>query len=171
MDLNKRNYLSLLSFLLIPVLFLWNPSWISLMGVQPYWPLFWLLPWSIINGSLIGCLTGLIIGIILDSINNDLYTQIPGLILCGIWFGKLGNYKKNFFTKFKYGLSCSVGSLLCGLIYFSQIIYSNYVYKNFFSLSFGIRNIFSQVFLTGLLAPIFCSLLFTFFNKNRKRNT
>ena len=81
-SLIKNNY-SLLSFLLIPLLCFWNPIWFSVMGVQPYWPIFWLLPWSILNGPINGLIIGFIIGIILDSINNDIYTQVPGLLICG----------------------------------------------------------------------------------------
>jgi len=107
----KNNY-SLLSFVLIPILSLWNPSWFSVMEIQPYWPIFWLLPWSVLNGPIYGIITGCIMGIILDSINNDIYTQVPGLLICGFWFGKLNNLKH----RYQYGLVASIGSLTCGLI-------------------------------------------------------
>ena len=51
--------LSIISFIFIPIIFLWHPNWLGFLGVQPYWPLFWLLPWSIINGSINGLLVGL----------------------------------------------------------------------------------------------------------------
>ena len=51
--------LSTISFIFIPIIFLWHPNWLGFLGVQPYWPLFWLLPWSIINGSINGLLVGL----------------------------------------------------------------------------------------------------------------
>ena len=84
----KRN-LYLISFLLIPIFFLWNPNSLSLFGNQPYWPLFWLLPYSMINGSFLGLLVGLFLGITLDSLTpTSFLTQIPGLSLCGFWFGR-----------------------------------------------------------------------------------
>ena len=46
-----HQYLSLISFLIIPLVIFWNPSWLSLMGYQAYWPIFWLLPWALIHGS------------------------------------------------------------------------------------------------------------------------
>ena len=53
------NNLSIISFIFIPIIFLWHPNWLGFLGVQPYWPLFWLLPWSLINGSINGLLVGL----------------------------------------------------------------------------------------------------------------
>ena len=52
------NNLSIISFIFIPIIFLWHPNWLGFLGVQPYWPLFWLLPWSMINGSINGLLVG-----------------------------------------------------------------------------------------------------------------
>ena len=51
--------LSIISFIFIPIIFLWHPNWLGFLGVQPYWPLFWLLPWAMINGSINGLLVGL----------------------------------------------------------------------------------------------------------------
>ena len=161
----KNNY-SLLSFLLIPLLSLWNPIWFSVMGVQPYWPIFWLLPWSILNGSINGLIIGFIIGIILDSINNDIYTQVPGLLICGFWFGKLGVLK----YRYQYGLLASLGSLVCGSIYFFQIILNNHQKNPDWLISFGLKNIFGQILLTGLFAPILSIYLYKLFSKDFKKN-
>ena len=114
----KKN-LSIFSFILIPVLFLWHPNWIGLLGNQPYWPLFWLLPWSIIYGSKNGLIVGLFLGITLDSIALDNnFTQIPGLVLCGIWFGRFRTCSNFWVDHFRYGLICSFGSFICGILYF-----------------------------------------------------
>ena len=161
-----KNNFSLLSFLMIPLLSLWNPSWFSVMGVQPYWPIFWLLPWSILYGPINGLIIGFIIGIILDSINHDIYTQVPGLLICGFWFGKFDNLKH----RYQYGLVASLGSLICGLIYFVQIIVDNYQTNPDWLLSFGLKNIFGQILLTGLFAPVLSICLYELFSKNPKRN-
>ena len=87
-----HQYLSLISFLIIPLVIFWNPSWLSLMGYQAYWPIFWLLPWALIHGPFKSMLVGFLLGFILDTINTDLYTQIPGLMLCGFWFGQIGRF-------------------------------------------------------------------------------
>ena len=162
----KSLNLPIISFLIIPIMIFWNPVVFSLMGVQPYWPLFWVLPWAILNGTFNGIISGLFLGLVLDSLNNDYHTQIPGLIICGIWFGRMTEYRHRI-NKFKFGLLASMGTLICGLIYFLQIIISNGQTDRFYLVSFAIKNIFSQVFLTGLLAPIFCSWLYMLFYKKR----
>ena len=163
-DLNQ--YLSIISFLIIPLVMLWNPSWLSLMGYQAYWPIFWLLPWSLLNGPINGLIIGFIIGMILDSINNDIYTQVPGLLICGFWFGKLGALK----NRYQYGLVASLGSFTCGLIYFFQLLLNNYQENSDWLFSFGLKNIFGQILLTGLFAPVLSIGLYNFFKKNSKRN-
>jgi len=166
MSFYSNKYLSILSFLIIPLLFLWNPSWLSLMGSQPYWPIFWLLPWAVINGSFETMVAGLLIGLILDTLNNDLFTQIPGLMICGFWFGRVANLSKVNLSALQYGLIASLGSFICGLIYFSQIFLKLFFTKSiFFLFLYGIKNIFAQVLLTGLLAPVFCSWLYLLFSR------
>ena len=139
------------------------------MGFQAYWPIFWLLPWSLIHGPMKSMLIGFLLGFILDTINTDLYTQIPGLMICGFWFGKIGRVNQFKNTPFKFGLMASIGSLICGLIYYLQVVVNLLLVKSsllFFS--YGIQNIFSQVFLTGLLAPVFCKWLYFLFSKKYK---
>ena len=114
-------------FIFVPIIFLWHPNWLGFLGVQPYWPLFWLLPWSMINGSFEGLLFGMFLGLILDSLtlDNNL-TQIPGLMLCGVLFGRIKLHRNILVGHFRYGLICSFGSLLCGLIYFLQTLFKNF---------------------------------------------
>ena len=91
------------------------------MGIQPYWPLFWLLPWSMINGSVSGLIFGLFLGIILDSITLDgNFTQIPGLILCGVWFGRIKKHSDILVGHFRYGLICSLGSFMWNFVFFAD---------------------------------------------------
>ena len=165
-----RRYLSLLTFLFIPILSFWNPKFIALMGVQPHWPIFWLFPWASINGSFNGFLTGLSLGLVLDSLNNDFYTQIPGFIICGIIFGKLSSYKSKSINKLKYGLICSFGSLVCNSLYFLQVILHNLIDINISWVVYGVKTIFAQIFITAILAPIICSWLFNIFNNRNSQN-
>jgi len=122
-------------FIFVPIIFLWHPNWLGFLGVQPYWPLFWLLPWSMINGSINGLIYGLFLGLILDSLTLDSnFTQIPGLILCGVLFGQI-KFSSNFLVgHFRYGLICCFGSFLCGTFYFLQILVKNFL-KQLSSLS------------------------------------
>jgi len=164
-----NQYLSLASFFLIPFLIFWNPSWLSLMGYQAYWPIFWLLPWALIHGSSKSMLLGFLLGFILDTINADLYTQIPGLMICGFWFGKVGSLNQFNKTPLQFGLTAVVGTLICSIMYLSQMLI-NLLLENspLWLFSYGVQNIFAQVLLTGLLAPVFCTWLYFLFSKKYK---
>tara|TARA_B100000900_G_scaffold386978_1_gene377857 strand:- start:63 stop:569 length:507 start_codon:yes stop_codon:yes gene_type:complete len=158
--------LSLVSFLIIPLINFWNPSWLSLMGYQAYWPIIWLLPWALIHGPFKSMLLGFLLGFILDTINSDLYTQIPGLMICGFWFGKIGSFNKSNKSPLKFGLIAAIGNLLCGLIYFFQMNIKLLLENSPLLLfPYGFQNIFTQIFLTSLLAPVFCKWLYFMFNK------
>ena len=157
----------LISFIFIPIIYLWHPNWLGLLGVQPYWPLFWLLPWSMVYGSTSGLIFGLFLGLTLDSIVTSSFTQIPGLILCGLWFGKISIHSNFLVGHFRHGLVCSIGSLMCSGLYFFQILIQNVSENKFLFLYPGFKNIITQVFLTGLFAPLICSQLLILFKRSK----
>ncbi len=164
--------LSIVLFIFIPIIFLWHPNWLSFLGVQPYWPLFWLLPWSMINGSMKGLIFGLFLGLILDSLTlNSNFTQIPGLILCGVWFGRIKIHSNFLVGHFRYGLICSLGSFLCGTLYFLQILFKNFSDSTFLLFIPSIQIILAEVFLTGFFAPLICSQLLKIFQSQKEKST
>jgi len=164
--LKKR--LSIIIFIFIPIIYLWHPNWLGFLGIQPYWPLFWLLPWSMINGSINGIIFGLFLGLILDAVTLDSnFTQIPGLILCGVWFGRIKTHSDLLVGHFRHGLICSFGSFLCGTLHLSQILFKNFSDSNYLIFISGIKNILAEVFLTGLFAPFICSQLLRIFKLSR----
>ena len=159
-----KKKLSYISFIFIPIVYLWDPNWLELLGVQPYWPLFWLLPWSMIYGSFDGLIIGLFLGLVLDSLSlNSSFTQIPGLVLSGIWFGRLRISNNIFVGHFRFGLICTIASFFCGLLYFFQVLIKYWSNHNIFLYLPSIKNICATVFITGLLAPFVCSLLYILF--------
>ena len=165
--LNK--YLSLFPFLILPLVIFWNPSWFSLMGYQAYWPIIWLLPWALNHGPFKSMLTGFLLGFILDTVNADLCTQIPGLMICGVWFGRIGRLNQFNYRPLHFGLTAAIGSLICGVIYFSQMVVKLSLENSLLEFfSYGVQNIFAQVFLTSLLAPVFCKWLYFWFSKKYK---
>ena len=162
--------LSIICFIFIPIIFLWHPNWLGFLGIQPYWPLFWLLPWSMINGSINGLIFGFFLGLILDSVTLDSsFTQIPGLILCGIWFGRIKINSDIFVGHFRYGLICAIGSFICGTLYLAQILFKNFSDSNFLLYIPSIQNILAEVFLTGFFAPLICSQLFRIFKSSVRK--
>ena len=164
--------LSIIVFIFVPIIFLWHPSWLGFLGVQPYWPLFWLLPWSMINGSINGLILGLFLGLILDSVTLESdFTQIPGLLLCGFWFGRIKIHNDIFVGHFRYGLICSFASLFCGLLYFLQILFKNFADSAFLFFMPSVQNILAEVFLTGFFAPLICSQLLSIFKFSKKKST
>ena len=166
----KKN-LPIICFIFVPIIFLWHPTWLGFLGIQPYWPLFWLLPWSMVHGSIKGLLFGFFLGLILDSITIDEYfTQIPGLILCGVWFGRIKRHSQIVVGHFRYGLICSFGSFLCGSLYFLQILVKNFSDSTFVLFIPSIQNILAEVFLTGFFAPLICSQLLIVFKSSKEKN-
>ena len=163
--------LPIIFFIFVPIIFLWHPNWLGLLGVQPYWPLFWLLPWSMINGSLNGLIFGLFLGLILDSLTLDShFTQIPGLILCGVLFGRVQLHSNILVGHFRYGLICCFGSLLCGTLYFLQILFINFSDSTFLIFIPSVQNILAEVFLTGFFAPLICSQLLRIFKYSGRKS-
>ena len=164
-----NQYLSLVSFLAIPLVIFWNPSWLSLMGYQAYWPIFWILPWALIHGPFKSMILGFFLGFILDTINADLYTQIPGLMICGFWFGKVGSLNQFKISAFQFGLTASLGTLICGIIYFCQMVVKLLLENSpLWIFPYGVQHIFSQVFFACLLAPVLCKWLYFLFSKKYK---
>ena len=160
----------IVSFIFIPIIFLWHPNWLGFLGIQPYWPLFWLLPWSMINGSINGLIFGLFLGLILDSLTLDSsFTQIPGLVLCGVLFGRIKLKNDILLGHFRYGLICCFGSFLCGTIYFLQIFFKNFSNSIFLLFIPSVQNILVEVFLTGFFAPLICSQLFKLFKSSERK--
>ena len=165
-----KQKLPIIFFTFIPIIFLWHPNWLGLFGVQPYWPLFWLLPWSMINGSINGLIFGLFFGLILDSLTVDNnFTQIPGLILCGVLFGRIKLHNNILVGHFRYGLICSFGSFLCGTIYFLQIFFRNFSDSIFLLYIPSFQNILAEVFLTGFFAPFICSQLLRILKLSKRK--
>ena len=162
--------LPIISFIFIPIIFLWHTNWLGFLGVQPYWPLFWLLPWSMIYGSMNGLIFGLFFGLILDSLSIDNnFTQIPGLILCGVLFGRIKLQRNILVGHFRYGLICAFGSFLCGTLYFLQILFKNFSDRTFLLFIPSIQNLLAEVFLTGFFAPLICSQLIRMFKFSRRK--
>ena len=162
--------ISIIFFIFVPIIFLWHPNWLGILGVQPYWPLFWLLPWSMINGSINGLIFGLFLGLILDSLTLDSnFTQIPGLIFCGVLFGRIKLHSNIVLNHFRFGLICSLGSFLCGTFYFLQILFKNFSDGTFIFFIPSVQNILAEVFLTGFFAPLICSQLFRIFKPSGRK--
>jgi hypothetical protein len=111
------------------------------------------------------------LGLILDSLTLDNnFTQVPGLILCGFWFGRIKVHSHILVGHFRYGLICSFASFLCGTLYFLQILFKNFSDITFLLFLPSVQNILAEVFLTGLFAPFICSQLLRLIKYSRDKS-
>ena len=166
-----KSKLPIICFIFIPIIFLWHPNWLGFLEIQPYWPLFWLLPWAMIHGSINGLILGLFLGLILDSVTLDNnFTQIPGLILCGFWFGRIKIHGDLLVGHFRYGLICLIGSFVCGFLYYLQILFSNFSNGTYLLFIPSFQNILAEIFLTGFWGPLTCSTLMRVLKSSREKN-
>lgn len=103
---------SIASALLVPLLTLLAPAWLRLGGVPPAWAVLWLLPWALSEGAVSGVLGGLAVGLMLDALHAQGATMIPGLMLLGWWWGRLGRKGPPLRGTLVVGLLALLGSLV-----------------------------------------------------------
>ena len=61
------------------------------------------------------------------------------------------------------------GSFLCGILYFLQILFRNFLDSNLLMFIPSVKNILAEVFLTGFFAPFICSQLLRMFKFSRRK--
>ena len=141
--------------LVVPWLVLAAPAPLKLAGILPAWSVLWLLPWAISDGPVSGALAGLGLGLLLDALTLDGATQIPALVLLGWWWGRLGRKGPPLERSFSLGLLALIGTFLLGL----TLILQRLGLPPQLPLAGSLRTLLTQTLLTGLLAPMICSLL------------
>ena len=146
-----------LSFLIVPSLTLYGPTWLSIYGVSPCWAVIWLLPWALKEGQLRSLIAGIVLGLILDSLGSGIGSQVPILTFLGYWWSRLGRRSSPIKKSFSLGLLVWIGTFLFGMsIWIQTIIFE----KSAFSFAFwGGSTLLAQSFLTSLIAPLICSWL------------
>ena len=145
--------------LLVPLLVLAAPAPLSLGGVSPNWAVLWLLPWALVDGPLSGAAAGLGLGLMLDALHSGAITEIPVLTLLGWWWGRLGRNAPPIERSFNLGLLALLGAAMQGgLIWLQQLWWGA---ANVAAL----HTLLAQTLITGLLAPLFCSLQLLFWRQ------
>ncbi len=157
-----------LSGILVPLLTLIGPSWISIRGVGPSWAVLWLLPWALEDGPLSGLIAGLCLALILDAISLGGISHIPSLMILGWWWGQLGIRRQRIDRSFNLGLLAWIGSFVVGISFWAQILFINFRLENNLMNTWALNTLIAQVIVTGLLAPMISSLLLLFFRKKFK---
>ncbi len=147
-----RQRWTLATVLLVPLLVLAAPAPLRLAGVPPSWAVLWLLPWALADGPLSGALLGAVLGLLLDSLHPGPLTQLPVLVLMGWWWGRLGRRGAPIERSFSLGLLALLGTALLGAsLALQQLLWG-------LSSAATVHTLLAQTLLTGLLAPMLCSL-------------
>ncbi len=155
---------------LVPLFTLFSPPFFSIGGVGPEWAVLWILPWALEEGPLSGIFAGFCLGMILDGISLYGATHTPALILLGYWWGLLGRKQKFFDKVFLLGLLGWLGSFISGIFLWLQNIFLVTEGKLFFYNVWSFHTILAASIMTGLIAPILCSIILRAFfsGKNLK---
>jgi hypothetical protein len=98
--------------LLVPLFTLASPGWLKLAGVPPAWAVLWLLPWALSEGRRAGSAAGLGLGLLLDGLHPGPASLVPGLVLLGWWWGRMGRKAPPIQRSFSLGLLALVGTAL-----------------------------------------------------------
>ena len=147
-----RHRWTLATALLVPLLVLAAPAPLRLAGVPPCWAVLWLLPWALVDGPITGAVAGLGLGVLLDGLHPGLITQAPALTLLGWWWGRLGRRSPPIERSFNLGLLALLGAALQGGVIWVQQLWWGGTHGA------ALHTLLAQTLLTGLLAPLVCSL-------------
>ena len=147
-----RQPICVASALLVPILQMAAPSWISLDGVPPSWAILWLLPWSLVDGPLAGAISGAAIGLVLDGLSLGDVSQVPALVLMGWWWGRLGRRGPPIQRSLNLGLLAWIGTLILGLSVWLQWLLLGL--SDGLIQSWALHTTLAQALITGLLAPL-----------------
>jgi len=147
------------SLLLVPVLTLAAPGWPRLAGVGPCWAILWLLPWALAEGRLSAILAGATLGLLLDSLHHGGVSEIPALMLLGWWWGRIGRLGAPVERSFSLGLLALLGAALQGVLIWLQLLWWGETNVA------ALHTLLAQTVLTGLLAPMLCSLQLLFWRQ------
>ncbi|WP_269621957.1 rod shape-determining protein MreD [Prochlorococcus marinus] len=165
--LKKKIVYQFLAFL-VPLFTFLSPPWLLISGIGPRWAQLWLLPWALEEGPVSGAFAGLYLGLVLDGMNLAGSTQIPALILLGLWWGRLGRKENYVYKKFSLGFFAWLGVFVSGLSIWLQTIF--FVQKNLFFIfnAWFLHNLFAGAILNALIAPLLCPLIMKYFLREKQ---
>ena len=143
-----------LTGLAVPLLTLASPAFLKISVVGPSWAVLWLLPWALVDGPASGAIAGLCLGLVLDGLHLGQASEVPVLVLLGWWWGRIGRRGVPIERSYNLGLLALLGTLLLGASLLLQLLWRGQLPL----LTAGLHTLVAQSLLTGLLAPVLCSL-------------
>jgi len=150
-DLWRRGW-CLASALLVPLLALASPGLLQLDAIGPAWAVLWLLPWALVDGPISGALVGAGLALLLDGLHPGPVSELPALAGLGWWWGRLGRRNLVLERFLPLALLALVGSLVLGVTLLLQLQLRGTLPVA------ALHVLWAQALLTGLLAPLVCSL-------------
>ena len=135
------------------------PAWLQINGIPPNWAVLWLLPWAVVQGPLAGAAAGLGLGLLLDAFQSSNISSALILTVLGFWWGLFLTSKRPIERSTTLGLLALIGCFLLNSSYALQLHWRGEWSRAAWHTTFG------QTLLTGLLAPMLCSLLVLFWRR------
>jgi hypothetical protein len=93
--------------------------------------------------------------LVLDGLHLGLASEVPVLMLLGWWWGRIGRRGVPIERSYNLGLLAVLGSLLLGASLLLQLYWAGQLPL----VEAGLHTLVAQSLLTGLLAPVLCSLV------------
>ena len=147
-----RQPICVASVLLVPLLQLAAPSWLTLEGIPPSWAILWLLPWSLVDGPVAGVIAGAGLGMVLDGLSLGDASQVPALMLMGWWWGRLGRRGQPIQRSLNLGLLAWIGTVVLGLSLWLQWLLLGAPEARI--QAWALHTTVAQSLITALLAPM-----------------
>jgi len=148
--------LSVASGLLVPMVTLAQPAWLTLSGGPPNWAVLWLLPWALVDGPASGAIAGAAMALMMDALGGDALTQLPALVLLGWWWGRLGRRGQPIQRSLSLGLLAWIGAMVVGISFWLQLRLLQGLDAPLLQ-HWAWHRCLAQALITGLVAPLLAS--------------
>ena len=163
---NNKKLLIFFTVICLPFFIILSPDWFKINGIMPCWPVIFLLPFSLKNSPWRSSIAAIACGIFIDSFTVSDASYIPSLLLLSLVWSQYGLHNKKIELFLNLGLMAIFGTAVVGFsIWVQKIILYSILRNNWFH-SWSIYVLISEVIITGLVAPLFSSLLLFTDRKN-----
>ena len=166
MGKNNKKFLIFLTIICLQACVILTPNWLKINGITPCWPVILLLPFSLKNSPWKASIASVLLGIFVDSFTISDVSYVPSLFLLSLVWSTYGLRNKKIELFLNIGLMAIFGTAFVGLSIWLQKIIMYSVLRNNWFYSWSIYILISEVIITGLVAPFFCSWLLIAYKKN-----
>ncbi len=163
---NNKKILIFLALICLQFCIISAPDWLKINGITPCWPVILLLPFSLKNTPFRSSIASVLLGIFMDSFTIGDVSYVPSFLLLSMLWSTYGLHNKKIQLFLNIGLMAVFGTAFVGFsIWLQKILFYSVLRNNWFH-SWSISVLISEVIITGLVAPLFCSWLLLTYKKN-----